>query len=229
MKNNSTYSRLSLLFFLLTLVLALFSWIGSIYGVGEVQSLLSAEGIRWVLGHVVDNYVQCPALGMMLILFMGGGIVTQSGLYDVVKRFCRKEKQLSRKERRALVAASVTLLVYIVLVSLSVWLPGNFLLSVTGSWLHSPFAEGFVYILSVGIGLVGMVYGYVSDTFRSMADVIRSMASLIASRSFSFVSLFFVVQFFSSLVYTHLAEWVGVDDGVVYALYGICCFLSLFK
>ena len=88
MKNNVGHSRMGLLFFLLTLVLALVSWIGSIYGVGEVQSLLSAEGIRWVLGHVVENYVRCPALGMMLILFMGLGIVVQSGLYDILKR-CR--------------------------------------------------------------------------------------------------------------------------------------------
>ena len=111
MKNDLGNSRMGLLFFLLTLVVALFSWIGSIYGVGEVQSLFSAEGIRWILGHAVSNYIQCPALGWILILFMGGGIVVKSGLYDILKRCCRKEKQLSRKERRALGAASVALLV----------------------------------------------------------------------------------------------------------------------
>ena len=229
MKNNVGHSRMGLLFFLLTLVLALVSWIGSIYGVGEVQSLLSAEGIRWVLGHVVENYVRCPALGMMLILFMGLGIVVQSGLYDILKRCRRKDKQLSRKERRALIAASIALLTFAVLVGLSLCLPGNFLLGVTGSWLHSPFAEGFAYILSVGIGFAGMVYGYVSDTFRSVLDVVKSMSSVIVSRAFSLVTLFFVVQFFSSLLYTNLAEWVGVSDGVVYAFYAICCFLSLLK
>ena len=65
MKSNRFSSTLSIVFFLLTLALALFSWIGSIYGLGEVQSLLSAEGIRWVLGHVVENYVQSPILGMV--------------------------------------------------------------------------------------------------------------------------------------------------------------------
>ena len=48
-------------FFLLTLLVAFFSWIGSVYGGNEVQSLLSAEGIRWSLGHIVENYVQTPA------------------------------------------------------------------------------------------------------------------------------------------------------------------------
>lgn len=228
MKNRSYISKWSVSFFLSTLGLALFSWIGSIYGFGEVQSLLSVEGIRWVLWHVVDNYVQCPALGVMLILLMGLGIVVKSGLYDAMKRFCRREMLLSWKERRALASASVVLFVYVTFVFLSVWLPGNFLLGVTGSWLYSPFAEGFVYILSVGVGVVGMVYGYVSNTFRSVSDVIVSMALLIASRASSFVSLFFVSQFFSSLAYTHLAEWAGVDDGFIQALYGYCCFLSFF-
>lgn len=229
MKNDLGSSRMGLLFFLLTLVVALFSWIGSIYGVGEVQSLFSAEGIRWILRHVVSDYVQCPALGWILILFMGGGIVVRSGLYDILKRCCRKEKQLSRKERRALGTASVTLLVYAIGVVLSICMPGNFLLGVTGSWLHSPLAEGFVYILSVGVGLTGMVYGYVSDTFRSIMDVVQSMSSLIASRAFSFVTLFFVVQFFSSLSYTHLIEWMGISNDVVYMLYLVCCFLTVFK
>lgn len=229
MKNNWGHANLGILFFLLTLALALFSWIGSIYGLGEVQSLLSAEGIRWVLGHVVENYVQCPALGIMLVVFMGLGIVVRSGLYDVWKRFCRKEKQLSRKERRALTLASVTLFIYVALVCMSMWLPWNLLRGITGSWAHSPFAEGFVYIFSIGIGLMGMVYGYVSDTFRNLSDVVESMASLIAARAFCFVSLFFVVQFFSSLAYTHLAEWMDMDTGTLNVLYGVSCVLVLFK
>lgn len=227
MKNKQCSSALSVLFFLLTLALVLFSWIGSVYGVGEVQSLLSAEGIRWVLGHVVGNYVQCPALGMALVLYMGLGIGVRSGLYGVLMRLFRREKQLSRKERRASALASVTFVMYLALVGVSVWLPWNFLLGATGSWLHSPLAKGFVYILSVGIGLSGMVYGYVSDAFRRVADVVAGMSSLIASRASGFVSLFFVVQFFSSLTYTRLSEWVGISPDVVQGLYVVSCLFAV--
>ena len=69
MKSSRWHSWLSITFFLLTVALALFSWIGSVYGMGGVQSLLSAEGIRWVLGHTLENYVQAPALGMVLVFF----------------------------------------------------------------------------------------------------------------------------------------------------------------
>ena len=229
MKSNRFSSTLSIVFFLLTLALALFSWIGSIYGLGEVQSLLSAEGIRWVLGHVVENYVQSPVLGIVLILFMGMGIVLRSGLYDAVKRFAGRNKLFSRKERRALTLAVGVLLLYFAMLVMSMFLPWNLYWNITGGWLHSPFSKGLVYLLSIGMGLGGMVYGYVSDTFRRFSDVVEGMSSLIAERSFTFVSLFFIIQFFSSLEYTHLAEWMNVDDSILRGLYVVSCVFSLFR
>lgn len=229
MKSNRFSSTLSIVFFLLTLALALFSWIGSIYGLGEVQSLLSAEGIRWVLGHVVENYVQSPVLGMVLILFMGMGIVLRSGLYDAVKRFAGRNKLLSRKERRALTLAVGVLLLYFAMLVMSMFLPWNLYWNITGGWLHSPFSKGLVYLLSIGMGLGGMVYGYVSDAFRRLSDVVEGMSSLIAERSFTFVSLFFIIQFFSSLEYTHLAEWMNVDDSILRGLYVVSCVFALFR
>ena len=229
MKSNRFSSTLSIVFFLLTLALALFSWIGSIYGLGEVQSLLSAEGIRWVLGHVVENYVQSPVLGIVLILFMGMGIVLRSGLYDAVKRFVGRNKLLSRKERRALTLAVGVLLLYFAMLVMSMFLPWNLYWNITGGWLHSPFSKGLVYLLSIGMGLGGMVYGYVSDTFRRFSDVVEGMSSLIAERSFTFVSLFFIIQFFSSLEYTRLAEWMNVDDSILRGLYVVSCVFALFR
>ena len=227
MKSNRFSSTLSIVFFLLTLALALFSWIGSIYGLGEVQSLLSAEGIRWVLGHVVENYVQSPVLGIVLILFMGVGIVFRSGLYDAVKRFAGRNKLLSRKERRALTLAVGVLLLYFAMLVMSMFLPWNLYWNITGGWLHSPFSKGLVYLLSIGMGLGGMVYGYVSDTFRRLSDVVEGMSLLIAERSFTFVSLFFIIQFFSSLEYTRLA--MNVDDSILRGLYVVSCVFALFR
>ena len=227
MKSNAWHGRFSLTFFLLTVLLALFSWIGSVYGAGEVQSLLSAEGIRWMLGHVVENYVQTPALGLVLVLFMGLGVGIRAGLYDVLKRFCRKEKLLSRKERRALLMSAIAFGLFVALIVVALLLPWNFLYGVTGSWEHSPIAKGWSYLLSVGIGLSGMVYGYVSDVFRNLADVVRGMSLLVSRLASYFVTLFFVVQFFSSLAYTGLAEWIGLPNGVVEVLFQLFCYLPL--
>ena len=61
------------MFFLLTLGVIFLSWIFDVYGLsvrlphtGEeirVQSLLSPEGIRWLLRHVVTNFTGFAPLG----------------------------------------------------------------------------------------------------------------------------------------------------------------------
>lgn len=230
MKNKPLAFGWSAFFFLLTVALSFFSWIGSIYGMENVQSLLSAEGIRWALSHVVENYVNAPALGIVLILFMGGGIGIRAGLADALRQFFRRpRRQLSRKERRSLTLALGTLVVYGGVMLLLTMLPWNFLQGITGSWLHSPLSKGFVYILSVGIGLSGMVYGYASDAFRGVSDVVDGMSCLIARKASYFVSLFFVVQFFSSLDYTRMAEWMNWGDGVMEVMFQLFCFLPLLE
>ena len=212
MRNNRYLYGWGVVFFLMTVVLALFSWIGSIYGIAEVQSLLSAEGVRWILNRAVMNYVQVPALGIVLVLMMGLGVVSRSGFFDVLKRAVRKDKKLSRKERRALCLAFVTFFSYVLVVMVAMILPWNLLMSATGGWLHSPLSKGFVYIFSVGLGISGMVYGYASDTFRKVGDIVEAMSCLISRCAVYFVVLFFTVQFFSSLEYTRLPEWIGLSD-----------------
>ena len=228
MKTKGAYTGWSAFFFLLTLVLALFSWMGSIYGVGEVQSLLGVEGVRWLLGHVVSNYVQTPALGVVLILLMGMGVVARSGMWDALKRFCRPGRLLSSKERRAL-AVSIGLLVgYILLVLVTVLMPWNIGQSVVGSWLHSPFAKGVVYVFSLGVGLSGMVYGFASDSFRHWSEVLDAMSSLIIRHASYFVALFFISQFFEALVYVRMDEWLGVGSHILSIIVHFVSYLPLF-
>ena len=102
MRNNRYLYGWGVAFFLMTVALALFSWIGSIYGIAEVQSLLSAEGVRWILSRAVTNYVQVPALGIVFVLMMGLGVVSRSGLFDTLRRAIRKDKKLSRKRTESL-------------------------------------------------------------------------------------------------------------------------------
>ena len=102
MKNNYYFPHVATFFFLLTVIVALVSWIGSIYGLGTVQSLLSPEGIRWELRHITSNYVETPALGIIMILLFGLGIASYSGMVNAIGRILKRGKQLTRKEKRAL-------------------------------------------------------------------------------------------------------------------------------
>lgn len=227
MKNSFCIFRFTLLFVLLICILALCSWIGSIYDVGEVQSLLGTEGVRWILGHVAEDYVKEPALRNVMILLMGVGIAVRSGLSGTLRKVCQKGKKLSRKERRALSLSSISFFIYWSFVVVGLLLPWNLLLGVTGSLLHSPFMKGLVFVLSLSAGLAGMVYGYVIGAFRSVLDVMKSMSFLLSSVASYFVSLFFIVLFFSALDYSYLVEWLGISDNLVLWIRQFCCYSPL--
>ena len=228
MKSKWCISDLSIFFFLLTVAITLLSWVGSIYAWGNVQSLLSAEGIRWMLSHVVEHYVRTPALGTVLVVLMGVGVGSHSGLYEVLLRFCRKGRLLSRKERRSLALSVAVFGFYWALIGVVALLPWNFLQNVMGDWHSSPFSKGIIYITSLSLGLLGMVYGYASGVFRRISDVVNGMASLIAMKASYFVYLFFVVQFFFSLDYTRLAQWMCMDAWLFQFVFQILCYVPLF-
>lgn len=225
MKNKHNFPHAATIFFLLTVAVALFSWIGSIYGVGKVQSLLSPEGIRWELRHAIENFVRTPALGIVMMLFLGFGITLYSGIWNTIRRLFKKGKQISHKEKRALVLAGCILVVYILIILCTTFAPCTILRSVTGSLINSPFQKGIYYLISFGVGISGVVFGYASGRFRDDKDIIRGMSCLFARFADYFVVLFFIVQFFSSLMYTNLMEWVGIDSQIVYYAFYICCYL----
>lgn len=205
MMNKRLLPGLSLLFFVLTVVLVFASWVGSIYGKDTFQSLLSEDGVRWALKHVVSNYVQTPLLGILLMLFMGVGVGWRSGMYHALMRFLSRKKQLSGKERRAMMLVAGVVVCYV----LSVLATAPFLKNITGGFAQSPFLAGLAYIVSLGLGVSGMVYGYAINAFRSLNDVFRAMSCLIAECADWLVCLFFIVQFFSALAYSGMGDWLS--------------------
>ena len=191
MKSKYYFPHTATVFFLLTVAVALFSWIGSIYGLGKVQSLLSPEGIRWELRHAMGNFVQTPALGIVMMLFLGFGITVHSGVWGTLGRIVKRGKPISRKEKRALILAGCMLLVYIIMIIGTTFAPWTMLRSVTGSLTNSPFQKGIYYLISFGVGLSGMAFGYASGRFRDDKDIIRGMSCLFSRFADYFVPLFF--------------------------------------
>ena len=227
MRNSRICGNWGVFFLGMAFVLIFFSWIGSVYGVGEVQSLLSAEGMRWMLGHVVEDYVQTPVLGNVMVLMMGLGVGAKAGMYNALKRFLHNIHSLSRKERRALMLSVVVWWAYVLLMLLVMLFPWSFLLSVTGSWNHSPLLMGSAYLFSLGMGITGMVYGCISDVFKRVSDVFESMSFLLARHASYFVTLFLVVQCFGFLNYTQLDTWLGLSEEAVAVLFNFSCYFPL--
>ena len=95
------------MFLVLTMFVVLLSWIFDIYGLsvtlpqtGEeirVQSLLSPEGIRWLLRHIVTNFTGFAPLGMVIVAMFGIGVAQHSGFIDACIRQGIRGKQEKEK------------------------------------------------------------------------------------------------------------------------------------
>ncbi len=342
------------MFFLLTLAVIFLSWIFDVYGLsvlqpetGEeirVQSLLSPEGIRWLLRHVVTNFTGFAPLGLVIVAMFGIGVAQHSGFIDAcIRRGVRRNrdpwriilwvillgllsnvvgdagyiillpiaatlfhsaglhpiggiitayvsvscgysanillstldpmiaattqeaadaaniapgqtgplcnyyflclstfllasiiyyitrksllpdlgeyagdirfsgyKQLSRKERRALIGAVVAGLFYAVVILWATFSSWGILRGVNGGLIRSPFIVGILFLLSLGIGLMGMVYGFASGRYRTDGDVIDGLTQPMKLLGIYFVIAFFASQMFACFEYSHLDKCIAI-------------------
>lgn len=342
------------MFFLLTLAVIVLSWIFDVYGLsvlqpqtGEeirVQNLLSPEGIRWLLRHVVTNFTGFAPLGLVIVAMFGIGVAQHSGFIDacIRKRVCNGQdagrmilgviilgllsnvvgdagyimllpiaatlfqsvglhpiggivtayvsvscgysanlflstldpmlatvtqeaaelsniypgqagplcnyyflfvstfllafviyqltrrsllprlgeykgdirftgyKQLSRKERRAMISAVIVGGLYMTVILWATFSSRGILRSANGGLTHSPFMVSILFLLSLGIGLMGMVYGFASGRYRTDSDVIEGLTQPMQLMGVYFVIAFFASQMFACFEYSHLDQCIAI-------------------
>ena len=131
------------------------------------------------------------------------------GEYDGDIRF-PGYKQLSRKERRALMGAVVAGLFYAVVILWATFSSWGILRGVNGGLIRSPFIVGILFLLSLGIGLAGMVYGFASGRYRTDGDVIEGLTQPMKLLGVYFVIAFFASQMFACFEYSHLDRCIAI-------------------
>lgn len=206
MKNKLEYW--GCFYVLLIVLVTAISWVGNIYGL-PVKSLLTQESIRWEVRNVTANFVTSPVADI-LCLCMGLGLMQYGGLRKDLLMTYRSVKQ-----RRALVIVALTALAYLLAIVATIAYPHAILLSATGSVLRSPFTEGLVFILSLGCGITGLVYGIASGQIRSLKDVLSGLSYLIAHIAPYLVVLFLASQLVAFTKYAQLTDWMRMTDVIV--------------
>lgn len=119
-------------------------------------------------------------------------------------------KALSRRERRALVLSLTVGAVYLVVIlwaTLSSW---GLLRGVTGGLVRSPFITGIVFLVSLGIGLMGMFYGLSSGKYRSDSDVAEGFVYPMRLLGTYLVIAFFASQLFACLEYSQIDKCIAI-------------------
>lgn len=215
-------------FFLLWWFVAVLSWIGSVYAWDGIRNIISTEALRWFLRYTEEKLMSSPALYIVLLFFMSVGVFLHSGLGGLIWRMVRRERKMSGKEKKSLVAAVMIAVAYFMVYALLAWGPWNIVRGVTGRYVDSPLHDGALCILAIGIGVTSMVYGYSADHYRSDTDVVKGMSYMFSRFPSYLVSLFFVIQFMVAFEYSGFPVCFGMTECLVDITYWICCLIPLF-
>lgn len=122
-------------------------------------------------------------------------------------------KSLSKKEQHALRNALVFGAIYLVIVCIATFSPWGILRGVMGDLIHSPFIYGSLFIISFGIGMMGVVYGFSTNIYESDKDVIGGFTHLLKLLGNFLVISFFASQLFACISYSNLDEYLLVNAG----------------
>ena len=175
-------------------VLVLASWLLSATMAGNVRSLLSSEGVRWFFGGFTAMLAS-PWLVWLVLLAIAGGCLWQSGIVSIRLPL----SSLHYRQRVALRTALILLVIYVAAILALTLVPHAVLLSATGRLFPSPFSRAFVPIVSFGVLLVSVAYGWASGSFRSIASIVSAMSTGIAAAAPLFILYVVFVQFYESL------------------------------
>lgn len=185
--------------------LILLSWIISAVAPGiSMRSLLSSGGIRWFLGHFVDNMLT-PLLAWILLLALLWGALNKSGIMALLP-FKRHRPTLTYRQRMAIRFVLLELCMFLLAIALLTLLPHAILLSVTGSLFPSSFSQAIVPLLTL-IGITCSISYSVISGHASMLAAIRQCLTGTGSVMAWAIPLYVLfIQLYSSFVYVFITE-----------------------
>lgn len=189
--------------------------------VGPVDAILG--GISTEAAHLINAQYEVTAtanyyfiVASTLLISVLATWVTERYISPMLGEYtgdvASETLELSPLERKGLFAALATgaLVVLVVLVGL---IPESGFLRhpETGGIIKSPFMSGLIALIALSAGLMGLVYGWVSGSFKSNHDVIGSMEATMATMATYIVLMFFAAQFVNYFSWTNIGLIVAIE------------------
>ena len=174
------------------LLIMLVSWLlSAAFPTSGIRSLLSSEGLRWLMGHF-SQLLATSLLAWLLLCAMAWGCLLRSGLLV---------RPTNYRERRAQLMALLLLAVIVGVMLLLTVVPHAVLLSAVGGLWPSPFSASLVPVVAFSITLVSAFYGLVSGRFENMSAVYDAVLFGIRQGAPLFLFYVLVIQIYESFMF----------------------------
>lgn len=175
-------------------LLILISWVLDAMQWCNVNSLLSASGIRWFL----SKYSDCLASPILIWLLL------IACAYGAVKSVVSNEKNVSMRyyqKKMARIVVVVLATIILIAISLLAFMPQAILLSVTGSLFPSPFSKSIIPIICCSTIFLSWVYGSIIGTVSSVQSAFDSLVAGIRAFAPLIILYLFITHFCYSVIY----------------------------
>ena len=175
---------------------------------GEVSETI---GISQYQVGTLSNYLFMSAstlvIALIIYLITVKKLIPQTGASDYT---INTNWNLSRKERRALIISLSVGLLYLIIILFSTFSSFGILRGVSGNLMRSPFIMGILFLISFGLGLMGMVYGLCVAKYRSDIDIIEGFTKPMRLIGLYLVIAFFAAQMFACLEYSRIDKYLAI-------------------
>jgi len=189
---------------------------------GTIDPLLA--GLTQEAAHIIDTSYEVNPAANYYFMFVSTFFISAAGTWVtekiVIPRLgtykgtaeAEKIKPLSSDEKRGLVYASISVVIFSGII---IWgiLPENGFLrdQATNSVLKSPFLKGIVSFIFFGGVIAGLAYGIGAKTIKNDADAIKGMNKSMETLGSYIVLVFFAAQFVAFFNWTNLGMIVAVE------------------
>ncbi|MEN8228194.1 MAG: AbgT family transporter [Bacteroidota bacterium] len=117
---------------------------------------------------------------------------------------------LSKKEKKGVLMALITLVVLIGITLMGIIPETGFFRGADGGLLSSPLIRGVVAMLFITAGGMGLAYGITTGAFKNDSDVVNGMASSMKALATYLVLVFFAAQFVAYFKWSNLGIIMAV-------------------
>ncbi len=119
-------------------------------------------------------------------------------------------EKLSRKEKKGLLVALLTLIGIIAVTLIGIIPETGFFRGEDGGFLNSPLIRGVVAMLFITAGGMGLAYGLTTGAFKNDTDVVNGMAASMKTMATYLVLVFFAAQFVAYFKWSNLGIILAV-------------------
>ncbi len=119
--------------------------------------------------------------------------------------------KLSKKEKKGLLIAFLTFIGILIITLIGIIPEDGFFRGSEGGLLNSPLIRGVVAMLFIVAGSMGIVYGFVTGSFKNDSDIMNGMASSMKTLSTYLVLVFFAAQFVAYFKWSKLGIILAVN------------------